>query len=114
MSWMSFVSLVTLVTVLLPSAQQRRDPLPESFTATAQLLGEDCFAVAKLKIRVDRYPPDAESDAVLHALSRGGYAAFLTAVRKAPVVGSVEIAELSFEMRWARESAAKEGRSIVV
>src|SRR5688572_9042546 len=73
MSWIPFVSLLTLVTLSLsPSTEQkRRDPLPESFTATAQFLGEGGSAATTLKIRVERYTPDAEREAVLQSLTQG-------------------------------------------
>ena len=116
MSWTTFVSLVTLVTLSLPSSaeQTRRDPLPESFTATAQFVGPSGSAATTFKMRVERYTPDAERDAVLQALTQGGYAGFLTALRKAPVVGTVAIGGHTFDIRWARESPIKNGRSIVL
>jgi hypothetical protein len=116
MSWIPFVSLLTLAALSLsPSPEQkRRDPLPESFTAMARFLGVDGSAAATLKIRVERYTPDAEREAVLQALSQGGYPGFVVALRKAPVVGSVAIGQHTFDIRWARESSIKNGRSIVL
>ena len=116
MSWIPFVSVLTLVTLSLspPGEQKRRDPLPESFTATAQFLGEGGAAATTLKIRVERYTPDADREAVLEALSQGGYPGFVTALRKAPVVGSVAIGGHTFDIRWARESPIANGRSIVL
>jgi hypothetical protein len=116
MSWITFSSVLTLVTLSLPpSAEpQQRDPLPESFTATAQFLGASGSAATTFKMRVERYTPDAEREAVLQALTQGGYAGFLTALRKAPVVGSVEIGGQTFDIRWARELPIKNGRSIVL
>jgi hypothetical protein len=116
MSWTTFVSLLTLVTLSLPSSaeQKPRDPLPESFTATAQFLGPRGSAETTFQMRVQRYTPDAEREAVLQALTQGGYVGFLTALRKAPVVGSVEIGGHIFDIRWARESPIENGRSIVL
>jgi hypothetical protein len=116
MSWTTFVSLLTLVTLSLPSSaeQKPRDPLPESFTATAQFLGPRGSAETTFQMRVQRYTPDAEREAVLQALTQGGYVGFLTALRKAPVVGSVEIGGHTFDIRWARESPIENGRSIVL
>ena len=116
MSWIPLVSVLALVTLWMPSSaeQKRRDPLPESFTATAQFVGEGGAAATTLKIRVERYTPDAEREAVLQALSQGGYPGFLTALRKAPVVGSVAIGGHTFDIRWARESPIANGRSIVL
>ncbi len=116
MSCIPFVSVLALavLSVFPPPDQQRRDPLPESFTATAQFLGAAGSAATTLKIRIERYTPDAEREAVLQALSQGGYPGFVTALRKAPVVGSVAIGGHSFDIRWARETPAKDGRSIVL
>jgi hypothetical protein len=115
MPWIPFVSLLALVALAVPSAQEkRRDPLPESFTATAQFLGTGGAAATTLKMRVDRYTPDAEREAVVQALKQGGYPGFVEALRKAPVVGSVDIGGHQFDIRWARESPIKGGRSIVL
>jgi len=118
MSWSSLVSLLALVTLAVPSpyaqSQRRKDPLPESFTANAQFTGPAGGAAATLKIRVERYTPDAEREAVLQALKQGGYPGFVEAVRKAPAVGSVAVGGHTFDIRWARESPIANGRSIVV
>jgi hypothetical protein len=116
MSWTTFVSLLTLVTLPLPSTanQQRRDSPPESFTATAQFVGASGSAETTFTMRVERYTPDAERDAVLQALTHGGYVGFVNALRKAPVVGSVAIGGQTFDIRWARESPSENGRSIVL
>ena len=117
MSWFQLVSLLALLALAVPSSSgqsRRRDPLPESFTATAQFLAAGGGAATTLKIRVERYTPDAEREAVLQALTQGGYPGFVLALRKAPVVGSVTIGGHAFDIRWARESPIKNGRSIVL
>ena len=116
MAWFSFVSLLALVSLAVPSTpgQSRKQPLPESFTATAQFIGAAGSVAATLKIRVERYTPDAEREAVVQALKQGGYPGFVLALRKAPVVGAVAIGEHTFDIRWARETPIKNGRSIVV
>jgi hypothetical protein len=116
MSCTTFVSLLTLVTLSLPSSaeQTRRAPLPESFTATARFVGANGSATTTFTMRVERYTPDAEREAVLQALTQGGYVGFVNALRKAPVVGSVAIGGHTFDIRWARESPSENGRSIVL
>ena len=116
MSWIPLVSLLALVALAVPSssAQKRRDPLPESFTATAEFIGSGGAAATTLKMRVERYTPDAEREAVVQALTQGGYPEFVLALRKAPVVGAVAIGGHTFDIRWARESPIKNGRSIVL
>jgi hypothetical protein len=116
MSWIPIVSVLAAVALAVPSSSQekRRDPLPESFTATAQFLGAGGSAASTFKMRVERYTPDAEREAVVQALTQGGYPVFVEALRKAPVVGSVAIGGHNFDIRWARESQIKNGRAIVL
>jgi hypothetical protein len=118
MSWLPFTTMVALAALALPSTpgtlQSSRDKLPESFTANAQFQGAAGAAATTVKIRIDRYTPDAERDAVLQALKEGGYQGFVAALRKAPVVGVVSMGDSTFDIRWARATANKNNRSIVV
>ena len=116
MSWIPFVSVLAMVALAVPSSpqQKRKDPLPESFTVTAQFIGAGGSAATTFKVRVERYTPDAEREAVVQALKQGGYPGFLTALRKAPVVGSVTIGGHAFDIRWARETPVKNGRAITL
>ena len=65
-------------------------------------------------MQVDSYSTDADRAAVEDALKHGGYPGFLTALRKAPVVGSVTIAGQTFSIRWARELPVTNGREITL
>ena len=58
--------------------------------------------------RERRRAPTAHADrtAVEGALKTGGYPAFLTALRQAPVVGAVTFADQKWPIRWARERAS--------
>ena len=47
-------------------------------------------------------------------MKSGGYAAFLTALRKAPEVGSVAFNDRKWAIRWARERPTTNGRMIVL
>ena len=117
MSWLPFTTMVALAALALPSipgAQSSRDKLPESFTANAQFQGAGGAAATTLKIRIDRYTPDTERDAVVQALKQGGYQGFVTALKKAPVVGVVTMGDATFDIRWARATPNKNNRSIVL
>ena len=115
MSWLPIASMLAVAAWTLSPAQGKdRYSPPESFTANAQFDGAAGAAATTFKIHVDRYTPDAERDAVVQALQQGGYQGFVTALRKAPVVGKVTIADQSFDIRWARAQPAKDGRSIVL
>ena len=65
-------------------------------------------------MKIDSYSSDADRDAVALALKQGGYPAFLEALRKAPVVGTVSIAGETFSIRWARQQPLANGRTITL
>jgi hypothetical protein len=97
------------------SAQTGSKPgAPETFTANAQVAGAMGAAAATLQIAVQRYTPDAERAAVEAALKTGGFSGFMTALKKAPEVGSVEIGGRKYAIRYARETATPAGRTVVV
>jgi hypothetical protein len=88
---------------------------PETFSANAHVAqGSSGAAAATLQVQIQRYTPDADRTAVETALKTGGYAAFLTALRKAPEVGFVEMGGQKYPIRWARQTPSANGRTIVV
>jgi hypothetical protein len=88
---------------------------PEMFTANAQATAASgASAAATVQIEVRRYTPDPDRAAVEGALKGGGYPAFLTALRKAPEVGTVSVGTQKWAIRWAREQSTATGRTIVV
>jgi hypothetical protein len=108
---------VALVLLALPAVEARQSSgAPETFTANLQALGAKGGALAAtIEIDIRRYTPEADRTAVEAALKQGGYPAFLTALRKAPEVGSVSAGDKKWAIRWAREQpSGKYGRRIVV
>jgi hypothetical protein len=88
---------------------------PEMFTANAQAsAASGASAAATVQIEIRRYTPDPDRAAVEGALKGGGYPAFLTALRKAPEVGTVSLGTQKWAIRWAREQSTPTGRTIVV
>jgi hypothetical protein len=88
---------------------------PETFSANAHVAGGgEGAAAATIQVQIQRYTPDFDRTAVETALRTGGYAAFVTALRKAPEVGFVEAAGQKYPIRWARETSSAKGRTIVV
>ena len=65
-------------------------------------------------VQIDRYTPEHARTTMTDGLKHGGYPGFLTALRKAPVVGTVTVAGQTFDIRWAREQPVANGRSIVL
>jgi hypothetical protein len=87
---------------------------PETFTANAQVKGAAGAAATTLRIQVDRYTPDFDRKSVEDALKTGGYPKFLTALRQAPVVGSVSMGDQQFAIRFARQQPTPKGRTISI
>lgn len=109
--------LPALLLLALPHTEARQSPgAPETFTANLQALGAKGGALAAtIEIDIRRYTPEADRTAVEAALKQGGYPAFLTALRKAPEVGSVSAGDKKWAIRWAREQpSGKYDRRIVV
>src|SRR4029453_6975783 len=105
-----------LLLAVSPGGARQSAGAPETFTANIQALGAKGGAAAgTIEIDIRRYTPDADRTAVETALKTGGYAAFLTALRKAPERGSVSMAEKKWAIRGAREQpSGKYDRRIVV
>lgn len=99
-----------------PGAAQspRNSGAPETFSANAQAQGAAGAIAATIQIQIQRYSPDFDRTSVESALKGGGYPAFLTALRKAPEVGSVGIGDQKFPIRYAREEKTAKGRTITI
>jgi hypothetical protein len=92
----------------------RNSGVPEAFTANAQVKAAAGAMAATIQIQIDRYSPDFDRTSVEGALKGGGYPAFLTAVRKAPQVGTIAVGDQKFAIRYAREEKTAKGRTITL
>ena len=108
---MSFIrTSVVVLTVACASAAvaaaQRPKPYtaPETFTSDLQGRSGNSAVVSKINIQIDRYTHDQDRKGITDALTTGGYPKFLSALRAAPVVGSLEIEKQKFPLRFAREA----------
>jgi hypothetical protein len=114
----SLTMTLALIGLLAPAprdlGQMRKPTAPESFSANAQFVGSGSTGAAAITMKIDRYSSDADRDAVLQGLKQGPYSAFLEALRKAPVVGTLTIAGQAFSIRWARQVPYENGRTIVL
>jgi hypothetical protein len=101
------VNLALAVALVGAPAQDKglkKPTAPESFRAQLNVTGGGGGAgAAYIDIKIDRYTPDADREAMATALKTGGYPALLEAVRKAPAVGTLTAGKDSFVIRWARE-----------
>jgi hypothetical protein len=88
---------------------------PETFSTKARVENSAGAAIeSPLQIHIERYTPDFDRTAVENGLKYNGYSGFLTALRKAPDVGYVDLNGQKTTIRWARQTAAGAGRTIVV
>ena len=112
----SVVLMGLMALAMSPAAAQtpRNSGAPETFSANAQVASGAGAIAATIQIQIQRYSPDFDRTAVETALKGGGYPSFLTALRKAPEVGSVGIGDQKFPIRYAREEKTAKGRTITV
>ena len=87
---------------------------PETFHARANVSTEAARGDVYVHIRIEKYTPEKDREAVLKALRSGGEAAFVEALRNAPVAGQIEIGKQTFTIRWAREVKDEKGRTITL
>jgi hypothetical protein len=87
---------------------------PETFSASVQIKTASGPISATIQIRIRRYTPDFDRTALEDALQHGGYASFVTALRRVPEVGTVAAGDGQFTIRLARERKTDKGRTIVV
>ena len=88
---------------------------PEIFHAKAKIARAGVAAGdAAVTIRIDQYTPESDLKAMEQALQSGGSAAFVEALRKAPVAGQFTVGEQTFTIRWARQKPTASGRVISV
>jgi hypothetical protein len=116
MRYQTMVPAVLLMVAVMPGpARAQQHGAPEAFTANLHAAGATGGAgAATIQVDIQRYTPDADRTAVESALKTGGYAAFLAALRKAPVVGAVSHGDKKWTIRWAREQRKGNVRTIVV
>ena len=108
------IGLMACSVLYVDAQSPRNSGAPETFSANAQVKAGAGSLAATIQIHIQRYTPDFDRTAVETALKQGGYPGFVTALRKAPEVGSVTAGDQKFPIRWARELKTDKGRTIVV
>ena len=117
---MRTATILTAVLLLAPAwagaqAAPSATSTPEVFSATAQAKNATGAISGMLELRVSRYTPDFDRKVVEEALRLGGYPRFVTAIRNAPDVGQLVLGGgQPFTIRYARETVAAGGRTIVL
>ena len=85
---------------------------PETFSARAHVGTDAANADVYLTIRVEKYTPEKERDAVLKALQAGSEA-FLEALRASPVAGQLDTGKQTFAIHWARDTRDEKGGRLI-
>ena len=111
----SLMAIGLAVLSLAPAAAQTSGTTgaPETFSATVQIKTGSGPITAPIQVHVERYTPDFDRKSLESALEHGGYGNFVTALRKAPDVGSVAAGDGRFTIRYAREQKTAKGRTLV-
>jgi len=94
------------------SSKSKTTGAPETFNARATVGSAEGRGDAYISIKVEKYTPEKQLQALEAALKSGGSAAFVTALRAAPVVGRLTVGDKTFDIRWARQVATARGRTI--
>ena len=112
----AFVPVLTALLLIAPASApaQLVRGAPETFSADAHVKTAKASATAAITIHVQRYTPDFDRKSVETGLKAAGYNGFLSALRKAPDVGFVEIGDQKYVVRYARERTSPKGRDIVL
>jgi hypothetical protein len=118
MSFFASSSTIALIvfTALTPQkpGTARLPTAPETFRAQARVSNEAGLAgAAYVDIRIDKYSADKDREAIVAAFKSGGYPALLTALKKAPPVGTVKVGSESFVVRWARQQRSGENKRTI-
>jgi hypothetical protein len=101
--------------IVLAAQAARPVGAPETFNATARAKTTSSEVSGALVIRISRYTPDFDRTTVETALREGGYPRFLIALRNAPEVGQLVLADgKPYTIRYARERISGSSRTIVV
>jgi hypothetical protein len=90
---------------------------PETFQVTGTVAGEGAVAgsvTVAMTLRLDEYTPERSRVAMTDALKFRGYPGFLQALRESPVIGSLDIADQKFLVRWAQQVPSGTGRTVTI
>jgi hypothetical protein len=118
MSFFASSSTIALIvfTALTPQkpGTARLPTAPETFRASARVSNEAGLAgAAYVDIHIDKYSADKDRDAIVAEFKSGGYPALLTALKKAPPVGTVKVGSETFVVRWARQQRSGENKRTI-
>jgi hypothetical protein len=105
------IPIICLAASAALTAQAWKNTAPESFRINGQVTDTPGGVAASMTLQIDKYTSDDQHQA-LEAALKSGNAAFLEALKKAPVVGSLKVGERSISIRWARQQMQGSSRRV--
>lgn len=105
--------LVGLAIVCLSIIAQAQS-YPKTLVARAEVSGDAGGLTGTLTIRIERLMPDFDFKAVTDGLKFGGYPGALSALRKLPEIGYVQIGDRKTSLKYAHERPDRKPRLVLV
>jgi hypothetical protein len=108
------LGVLLVVTMLRTIAQTALPAGPESFTASARVTTDVGVASPTILIQLTSDTSDQDRKTMTDALKYRGFIGFRPVFAKAPVVGTVQIRERKWNIRWASQQPEGDHRKITV
>ena len=110
----SVVVLGAVTTVAVSAGQYKPSTVPVEYSASVQAVGALGAVATTVQVHIDRFTAEKDRTTLVNALKTGGYAAFLPALKKAPVVGYLAVKDQKWDLRWAHQQVKDLGQTITV
>src|SRR5262245_13696146 len=107
-----WVVMMAVIAVLPASASAQA--FPKTLTVDAEASLPYAKLSATFTIQVDRLMREQDFMKVAEALKYGGYPRFLPALRQLPVVGRLQIGDMRFDLKYARERPDNKSHLVLV
>jgi hypothetical protein len=112
--WFAALGVLLAAIVLTAFAQTALPAGPESFTADTKITTDVGVAPATLMIQLTGYTSDQDRKTMADALKYRGFIGFRPVFGKAPVVGTIQLRERKWNIRWASQQTEGENRKITL
>jgi hypothetical protein len=112
--WFAALGILLAGIVLTAFAQTALSTAPESFTADAKITTDVGVAPATLVIQLTTYTSDQDRKTMADALKYRGFIGFRPVFAKAPVVGTIQLRDRKWNVRWASQQAEGDHRKITL
>ncbi|HJZ76220.1 MAG TPA: hypothetical protein VKE51_31005 [Vicinamibacterales bacterium] len=110
----SVIVLGAVTTVTVSARQYKPSTVPVEYSASVQAVGALGAVATTVQVHIDRFTAEKDRTTLVNALKTGGYAAFLPALKKAPVVGYLAVKDQKWDLRWAHQQVKDLGQAITV